>query len=235
MTKICIFVEGQTELIFTEKLLNKYLTPPDFEIGTNKLTGDRTIEIRGRNRNDVNLYILLTDVGCGERVVSALVDRSDQMINERGYNCLIALRDLYPICREKKNDVIEKTQSILDKCTNSDKLKHVLAVMEIEAWFLGDHNMFKKIDSKLTPEYIEEKIGKNLIEEDPETYKKPSQVIKDIYKLIGKKYSKTKDQVHQITHRIDYAFLYGLDAHNPPKIKSFFFFLKCINEALDAH
>lgn len=234
MIKISIFVEGQTERIFLAKLLEKYLTPPEFEIESCRLIGDGIHMTRRRNiHSGIHIYVLIYDVGNDERVVSVLLEKAEYMISNKGYSNLLALRDLYPKHIQEKSRVVNAIQREFNKYSYSNKLKLILAIMETEAWFLADYNLFSRMNSQLTPEYIQEETSYDLVNNDPESYYHPAKVVDDIYKLIGQRYKKREKQSHKIAHNIDYSFLY-LDVHESGKISSFFHFLECINESLSS-
>ena len=50
--------------------------------------------------------------------------------------------------------MIAATQREFDKHSFANKLKLILAIMETEAWFLADFNLFSRINPQLTHEYI---------------------------------------------------------------------------------
>ena len=108
----------------------------------------------------------------------------------------------------------------------------ILAVMETEAWFLADYNLFSKINPLLTSKYIKQELGKDLIKDDPEEdYDKPTKLIKDIYNLVGKKYKKHEDDSYEITHRINYDYL-CLDTKGK-KVRAFHLLLDKIEGTLN--
>lgn len=232
MIKISFFVEGQTERIFLEKFLNEYLTTAKIIIESHKFIGDRILTIRARKPNsNTQVYILIYEVACGDRVVDALLEKAENMISNQGYNQLLALKDLYPIPFNKKSLTINAILKEFNKSHFADKLKLILAIMEIEAWFLTDYNLFKKISPSLTPEFIKEKTGLDLINDDPEiTYHHPSETVSTILSLNKRKYKKKEKQIYNMVHNINYEFLCCGGVSN--KIKSFFYFLKCVDEGI---
>jgi len=232
MIKIGVFVEGQTENIFITRLLAEYLGYEKFEVESIRLMGNKARIIRKRAiHSGVQIYVLIYDVGSDEKVVSALVERAEKMVKKDNYQYLLALRDLYPNKRQEKLNIINKVQKVFSKFVFAYRLKFVLAIMEIEAWFLADYGLFKRIDERLTPQYIHEKIGEDLIKNDPENYQHPAHIIDNIYRLIGRRYKKREKQCYEITSNIDYDFL-CLDEGIKSKISSFFYFLKCIDSML---
>ena len=230
-TRISIFVEGQTERIFVEKLLDEYLSPTKFTRESRILHGDKAISFYVRAiEADAPLYVLICDVMGDGTLTSAILERGGNMLRKEGYSFLLGLRDLYNIPRADKDRNYKFTEELIKKKGFDEKIKIVFAIMETEAWFLADHSLFKKIDKLLTPEYIKERLGKDLINYDPELYPKPANIIDDIYRLVGRRYKKKEDDSYQIAYRINYTFL-CVDTPEMKKIASFHYFLKQLNKA----
>jgi hypothetical protein len=98
--------------------------------------------------------------------------------------------------------------------------------MEIEAWFLADHNLFGHIDNSLTPQYIWEQLKYDLLQDDPETaYDHPAKIIEKIYDLVNKQYKKREKEAYKIAESLNYEYL-CLDLREKKKIASFFLFLR---------
>lgn len=231
MRKISIFVEGQTERIFVEKLLTEYLTSTKLKTVTCKLRGDRITNIIEKgNIQNPEFYILIYDVGSGEKVVSALMDNAERMISEQGYDYLFALRDLHPVPSNQKEKLINKINGVFnDKFIFANRLRLILAIKEIEAWFLADCNVFSKINPILTPDYIKNNTSYDLVNDIVEDYDNPPEIVNKILKLIGQQYKKKEKDVYKITYRIDYSYL-CLSAVT--KVISLLYFIKCIDESL---
>ena len=148
------------------------------------------------------------------------------MIRVASFDHLIALRDLYPKTASDKHKVINATLKAFRESGFSNKLRHVLAIMEIEAWFLAESNLFSRISRHLTADFIKQKLGLDLVNDDPELYKHPAKEMGRIYRLIDKKYRKSEKQIRAISSKLDYDDL----CLCAPKISSFFYLLKCIDE-----
>lgn len=234
MIKIAFFVEGQTERIFIEKLLSAYLTYPKYTIEVKKLLGEKSINIiTKRNVSpEIKYNFLIYDVGGDEKVVSALLERAEKMINQSKYYRLLALRDLHPEKRENKEKIINLVNNKFIEKSFRNHLGFILAIMEIESWFLADHNLFYRINNILSPNYIKNKLNIDLIKDDPELYESPAVKVGKILSLVDIKYKKREKQSYNICHNIDYAFLCFSEETNN-KISSFKYFIKCINESLN--
>lgn len=128
-------VEGQTELtalsILMDRILGDYDKPHTWKIHKHRGIGKIPVDPAAEpNRNDQtllhNLPSKLRAYGDEERsdvVVVVLVDLDDR-----------------PSCVSFKKDLVR----ILDYCPKKPKVLFRIAIEEIEAWFLGDHQALKQ-------------------------------------------------------------------------------------------
>lgn len=232
MKKIAIFVEGQTERIFMLRFLSEYLGENKIEIHMEKRLGNRGIKYLGMRKNPyAEFYILVYDVGGDGNVASAVKERSQKMINSAGYSWILALRDLYPNSRPGKKAVIDAFNRIFQEYSYRSKLRLILAVMEIEAWFLADHDLFERLHPIATAKAIKESLDIDLIKDDPESYEHPAEKVNEIFNLFDEKYKKKEKQSHKIVANLDYNYLICSEAVLN-KIDSFHYFVKCLDESL---
>jgi hypothetical protein len=201
-------LEGQTERIFIENLLNEYFTHPFFNIESVQLIEGKATSITKANydHDDVRLYFLIYDVMGDGNVNGAINERSETLLNNRGYSHIIGIRDLYPqpigslpLMLEAFNDQFRDKEYF-------DKLTQIIAIMEIEAWFLADYNHFAKMDQKLVPEFINENLNIDILNDDLETYSHPSQTLNRIWNLVDRTYRKRESDSHSICSHFDYSF-----------------------------
>ncbi len=205
MNKIAFFVEGKTERIFVEKLLSEYIGFQNIELEVLKYLGSKGSNFITKRINPYCQYfILIFDVGGDGSVTSAIRERAESMINNSGYTCLIAFLDLFPRHRNEKTAVIDAFYKIFDGYLFVNKIKFALAIMEIEAWFLADFNVFNRIDPSITPLLIKENLGYDLENDSPESYEHPSRVLDHIYSLFGRRYRKREEDLYFIIYRLDY-------------------------------
>jgi hypothetical protein len=226
MKKIAIFVEGQTEQIFVGKLIHQIYGYQGIQVISDKIHG-KSLFIRLQEDPDadfVDYLFLVVNVDTDERVLSAMVDNAPRMA-DRGFCKIIGLRDLFPNARADKAAVINAIQNVISRQEQADLMKLILAIMEVEAWFLADPGLFERVDGQLTAEHIKAELGVDL-EEDPEVaYAHPARVIKDIYGLVDLLYRKKAADTYKIADSIDYDTL-CLDAQEKGKIDSFFRFVR---------
>ena len=177
--------------------------------------------------------------GLNEEIINNVKD----MVTSRQLSCLKLLvsryypetkliKELYKIGLHRGivDIILEPMKQSRNNLT--DRISLILAVMETEAWFLADHNLFSKIDSKLTPGYIKQELQRDLIKDDPEEdYDKPADIIKDIYDLAGKHYRKRYGDSCNIVNNINYDYLYCETRDR--KISAFHLLVEKLDEVLN--
>ncbi|MDR2692315.1 MAG: DUF4276 family protein [Dysgonamonadaceae bacterium] len=205
MKKVALFVEGQTEQIFAQKLIEQVISP-------NKVTVT-TYQLRGGAKYTRNLILLkmqsvtqqtdycfaIYDCGGDSKVKDDIIEHSQSM-KQKGFSLIIGLRDVYP----KKQDEIAFLRKQLNFGLSADIPTHiVLAVTEVEAWFLAEENHYSKIDAKLTLAKVNAIAGIDVSKDSTETIDHPTKRLQHIYK-----YTKNKHKVHRVVNALDYANLY---------------------------
>jgi hypothetical protein len=213
MKKVVIFTEGQSELIFIRQLLFHLIDNAKLSFDCMALRGqiEHSVPFKYQCPNP-QVYFLIINVGNDERVLSVIKEREERLISS-GYERIIGLRDLYSrayrersatIDDQVSNEFITSFSSTLGQMNHCDKIVLYLAIMELEAWFLGMYNLFSKINNSLTVEYIEQQCGFNLRNIDPQKeFFKPSNELEQIFLLIGMQYSKSLDDMEMITSNLD--------------------------------
>lgn len=209
MRKIAIFVEGQTEQAFAEKLLSEMAAAKGIQsISVTRhraqgramarmpsptiITADGTVS---------QFYALIWDCGTDNRVKSDIRDRYDSLV-AAGYGCIVGIRDVHPIKRSQIPNLRHGLASEMK--TDPVRVRFVLGIMEVESWFIAEHTHFARLHSDLTPELIAERIGFDPARDDPESLDRPSVELHRMYSLVGLAYSKTHAEVQQTVAALDY-------------------------------
>jgi hypothetical protein len=207
--KLAIFVEGQTEQLFVERLINEVAGASRVLIEKRKASGGyksprRFQQISAKSViNGQQYFVLLIDCGCDNRVKSDIVDQYESLVNA-GYSAIIGLQDVYP---SSSLADIERFRTGLRYRVKTMPIivNFVLSIMEIEAWFLAEYFHMQKIDPRLTTEFVRESLGIDLSKDDIETLVQPSNVLDRVYSLIGQRYKKDKQTVQCTVDFLDYA------------------------------
>lgn len=210
MKKIAILTEGQTELIFVRNLLMRVFDPSKLSFECYELLAHRPFHVPYKYPNPhAEIHFMIIDVHGDEGVLSAIRDREEKLVGESGYKRIIGLRDMYSeaymrrspstIDERVSNEFIQNHNLTIQKMTYPDKIKLYFAIMEVEAWFLGMYNLFRKIDPKLTARYIKDSLKIDLENTDPQKeFYKPSDQIYAIHELCERSYNKKRDEIESI-------------------------------------
>lgn len=215
MKRIAIFTEGQTELIFVRYFLINVFDPSKISFECYELIAHNSSPVPYKFPNpNAETHFLIVNVNGDEGVLSSIKEREKNLIEEGKYEKIIGLRDMY--CHEylKRslgviNDqiselIIQRHNQTISCLTYPNRVKLFFAIMEIEAWFLVMHRIFSKIDSLLTEENINKKLGIDLLTIDPQKqFFKPSEQVHQILQLCGRQYKKKQSEIECICSNID--------------------------------
>ncbi|MBX9259331.1 DUF4276 family protein [Desmonostoc muscorum CCALA 125] len=223
MKKLAIFVEGQTEQIFVRKLLEEIAGKNNIAIEEQSISGKlgnriTTLIMSDNITSQTKFYVLVYNSCSDNSVVSDMRDQYNSLIGS-GFERVIGLRDVYPIPIAEKLKLQSSLNLFLPK--GSIPIHIVLAVMEIESWFLAEWNHFTKIDLSLTPERIKATFGFNPQTDNMETRPHPANDMDLIYNLVGRAYKKQRNQVNTIVSSLDYEFLYMQLVNSVPSFGEF--------------
>lgn len=212
MKKIAIFVEGQTEQLFVEKLINQIADTNEIVIEARKLTGgNRTIPgwIRlwtSASSTGRAYFFLIVDSGGDNTVKSDIRDNYQRLVSE-GYNVIIGIRDVYP---QVVYSDIPKLRSMLNYGMRTVPIQvgFVLGVMEIETWFICEYTHFGRVDPTLTTAVIKSNLGFDPAVDDVQLRAIPSDDLDKIYQLVGHQYQKDYNSIQVLLNQLDYTLLY---------------------------
>ena len=223
--KIACFVEGQTEQIFVERLFKEIAGYKKIHIDTYQFQGGKANRISQPIKlstiKDAPFFVLLYDSGNDAHVVSDLRKQHQSLI-KNGYEKILGLRDLYPIPLGKKEEIEIGIRGFLKPLQKTGvPISVILAVMEIEAWFLAEWNYLAKIDNRLTCDFILQKCGLDLRIIDTEKRVRPSQDLDEIYRLVSRNYDKSEKSSQEIVNNLDYELLYLHLVNSVKQLKRF--------------
>lgn len=214
--KIAIFVEGETEAEFISKLLQEIAGQHNISITTEKYQGGKnTLRIATRLSQIIRtsaqyeawIYISGTD----NRVNSDMGDQSSSLIPS-GFIKVIGLKDLRGDNR-KLSDLpkMELASKVTERKCQPLSAHLIIAVMEIETWFLAETNHYKAIDTNLTKSKVIENIstlGFNPYEYDLTLRPEPAEDLHNLYSLVGKAYKKSANHRKRTINALDYLDIY---------------------------
>jgi hypothetical protein len=97
----------------------------------------------------------------------------------------------------------------------------VIAVREIEAWFIADTEHFGRYNPLLTSAFIQQKIGVDVAQQDVEQIPHPAKLLGNIYSLVGGTYDKKLKEAHRVVAILNYEYLYLEAPDSIPALKKF--------------
>jgi len=214
MKKIAIFTEGQSEQIFIRCFLGVKLGWERISFKCFRLHRNQMEQAPFEHPNEnAETYFLIVNVGNDASVLSAIKER-EKMLVQKGYEKIIALRDMYSkaycdragstINNAITQEFVIGFQETIQKMSCPDRIKMHFAIMELEAWFLGMYDIFKKINSALTIDYINQNLGFTLNLIDPQdSFFKPTNAMNRIYNLVGMRYRKSEHDIESLCSKMD--------------------------------
>ncbi len=212
--KLAVFVEGQTERIFVTKLVEQVAGAQNVKIvtfqahGGGKRSGVQRTLVRltaHRNEPDTKYYVQIVDCTNDEKVASDINENYDGLVRQQ-FRAIVGLRDVYPYPRA---DIpkLQKSMSYGQK-TKPVVVENVLAVMEVEAWFLAEHNHLAKIGTGIAPATVAARLGFDPSSDNMEHRDHPAVDLREVYKLGGSDYQKNDAEVQDTVNTLDYEHLY---------------------------
>jgi hypothetical protein len=208
MKRLAIFVEGQTELHFVQRLIEEIAGYGliNFELKILRAGAIHDLRSVGPDSEIAEMNIMIVDCGGDGSVKSAILERAD-LLASRGYSEVIGLLDLFP----KQLDNLEKYEQGLAVGLDDKeiKIRIFVAVKEIEAWFVDEFTHFARVCETLTPERVFEISGYNPREGCAEVdVNHPASLIKVVYKAVGRDYRKREADTFRILSNIDFGEIY---------------------------
>jgi hypothetical protein len=206
--KLAVFVEGQTEQIFTKKLIAEIAGRKNVAFEERKYHAKRIINVAltdNEGNDKPSRFVLIVDCGRDEHVKSVILEQRQSLINSK-YELVIGLRDLHPL---SKADYPKLEMGLKTRVPTRDiPIEFVIAVMEVEAWFLQEWTHYEKIDPGLTIQNIVNAIHFNPKTDNADDVLLPADTLNQIYRLAGKSYSKARLKVERTVESLDYENIY---------------------------
>ena len=212
MKKIAVFVEGQTEQVFTDELVRHIFGHAKVDVEELQFSGKegsrriRTIRSVNMPSSVEYLFRIYNCQGGNENstVKSDIREQFSRLLDE-SFSYIIGIRDVYPL-----SDLV-KLKFMLNLGLPDEvalPIRIFLSVREIEAWFLAEENHYSLIDTSLTVPLVNSFIGFDITIDSTERIERPSLVLKHIYQKAGKDYRKKKWEAERTVYVLDYDNLY---------------------------
>ena len=208
MKKIAIFVEGYTELIFVEKLIDEVAGKDNvfFEKKTIKGGAKSPLVINSipstKILSNEKFYVLIYNC-VGESQVAQRIHENHKTLTQSGFTKIIGLRDVRPNFTLAQVPRLRATMnSIIDK--RLIPVEIILAVLEIEAWLLAEYTHYEEIDPSITVDRVIKHLNFDPTVGDLSDRENPTEDITNVYALGEKVYFKGL----QTIEALDYAEIY---------------------------
>ena len=223
MKRIAFFVEGLTEQLFLQKLISEVFTENEIAIESTKIQGGSKVKISFTTisaaaiTDKTRYYILIYDCG-GEKNIRSYIDEQRESLIKNNYSKIIGLRDVYPDFQ--RNDIHKLNYGLNFRLAQSPiRTEFILAIMEVEAWFLAESSHFEKIDPTLTIENIKSNLHFDPSTDDMSNRNEPASDLNDCYRLVGKEYTKKEASIRRTVNLLDYSELYFNLPSKVPSLK----------------
>ena len=209
MRRIAFFVEGQTEQIFINRLIKEVFGNKQINVIQKQFRGGANIPKQEIVRNssfsrNPKYEVLIFDCGSDNSVKSEILDNISNL-RQRGYEMIIGVRDLYPIPIDDLEKLEKGLRFLPNKLrVNAPYFDIVIAIHEIEAWFMAETNHFKKIDKRLTGRFIKDRLGFDPYAINSESRVHPAKDLDNIYRLVGKSYTKKYNATVRVVNKLDF-------------------------------
>ena len=212
MEKLAIFVEGQTERIFVENLLHALAGPRNYHIDAIQAFGGGPIlpriweEIHAvRPAPRTEFYILIYESMNDSRVLSDIRDQYQTLVDQ-GYKAIIGVRDVYP---DPAADIPTIRADFVTYTPQAPIIPVlILEVMEIEAWFIGEHLHFPQMHASLTHPTVTTALGYDPGTHDVTTIAWPCGDLRNVYALAGLGYRKSRYHAERTVGVLSYENVY---------------------------
>jgi len=211
MNKLSIFVEGQTELLFCEHLLNSVASARQLSIDMCCASGGTTAPfrlkvLRRQQSPTARHYIQIVDCSSDGNVKPYIMERYSNLVRQ-GFWAVLGIRDVFPKVSHSQ------IASLRAGLANGVKTKPVdvvffLGIMEIESWFIAEHTHFQKISDKLSITNVVSALGYDPISANLELRPNPAADLDQIYRFAGFRYTKRQANCQRTLKCLDYAAIY---------------------------
>jgi hypothetical protein len=195
MDRLAVFVEGYTESVFVERLFEEIAGKNNVLIEKREIRGGTTVRRTMRRVEAVKpqsgqkYYVLILDCG-GDKAVKSRILEEHENFTQQGYRKIIGIRDVRPDFSHQDIPKLYASLSRYKIRTSLIPVEFILAIMEIEAWFLAESSHFPKIDPSITLNKIKAVLGFDPENDDMEARLAPAEDLNNCYLIGGKAYLK---------------------------------------------
>jgi hypothetical protein len=213
MRRLAIFVEGYTELLFTDRIITEIASMNQIAIEHQQIRGGgrsgksaKKIKVLTAplSTQEKVLYVLIVDCG-NDRLVAQRIREEHASLTAKGYEKIVGLRDVFPEFTKEEIPKLRRGMYYGIKKSLAP-VKFILSVMEIEAWFLAEHKHFPLVDPAITVAEIRMQLGFDPESDDMSNRLTPRSDLEAAYVIGGKVYE--KGNADCTINKLDYEYMY---------------------------
>jgi hypothetical protein len=227
MKKIAFYVEGQTEQFFINELLKEVAGQRNIEIELLQFQGNgrpkRQVFPENHNQSPImpKYHALILDC-MGDGGVKPRILEDYERLFAQGYTEIVGLLDLYPRLDlvRFENELTNGNPRLCQLMALPLNASILVAVNEVETWFLAECTHFTCIDSRLTKALISTNFGFDVCTDDMTLIAHPAATLHQIYQIAGKAYTKRAVNVQRTVNCLDYANIYLSVAQKIPQLNA---------------
>lgn len=229
MKKTIFVVEGQTEQIFTQIFISKLASVLAYSVISQKLHSGQLLKVTqtGVPEEVATHQILIINVEGDEKVPSYIRDNVSNFKN-KGYSAIFGLRDAYTGDGSKPKVNVDALYAAMNEIQVDEGIRTdlVVALQEVEAWFLSAPEFFEALDDRLSIEKINSTLDIDLCALVVEDISHPAKLINDVLAIVGRKYKKRAADSHSISQAMNYDSLYFVSSEKINSLKKYIGFLE---------
>ncbi len=239
MKKLALFVEGKTEQLFALRLLQEMAGRHRLSYRVDQGSGGAT-ECRCWQQVLVGgppapeFFVLVYNCGNDSRVLSDICEQY-QSLKRAGYSCVVGLSDLYP---QPPSALDERRRLIKEHLKRTGVLAQlVIAVREIEAWFLAEERHYAKVHEGLDDRVVASVLGSPVAECGVEHVAHPSEKLDEVYRRVGLSYLKGDGRKTgaKIARTVEALDIENLVVSVAPRVSALQEFCGAVEEFLTMH
>ena len=223
MNKMAIFVEGHTEVVFVDRLIQEIANENAVRIEWRLISGGATCPRTSRQlkaaqpHTGQEHFVIIYDCGGDDAVKTRMLMEYPNLVTA-GYSKIVCIRDVYP---KYTYDEVAALKTFLPKHVKTKPIvvDFILSIMEIESWFLAETSHFGKVDPALTVAAIRTSLGFDPEKDDMQLRPKPAEDLNNCYSLAGKTYTKGNAKI--TVDALDYIHIYAGLVEKFPYLKDF--------------
>jgi hypothetical protein len=211
MNKMAVFVEGYTEVVFVDKLIQEIANENAVRIQWRRIDGGTTcprsnhqIKAEGPDTGQEH-FVVIHDCGGDDAVKTRMLEEYPRLVAAK-YSTIVCIRDVYPIYTHAEIPTLERFLPYYVP-TKPIVVDFILSIMEVEAWFLAEHTHFPRIDPAITVPAIISALHFDPEHDDMQQRLTPADDLNNCYALAGKTY--VKGNAEATVNVLEFAYIYA--------------------------